>query len=61
MISKIVFLIPILCAIYVIYNVWFEDENKSLLNKILWTIFAVTFNIITAIVYALIKNDKYKA
>ncbi|WP_258104625.1 PLDc N-terminal domain-containing protein [Marinoscillum sp. MHG1-6] len=44
-------IIALLCAIWVIYDVWTKQKKMSDGSKILWTICAVIFNIITAIVY----------
>ena len=45
----IIGIIAIICALYVIINVWGSGESG--LVKIVWTIAAIFFSIITAIVY----------
>ena len=45
----IIGIIAIICALYVIINVWGTGESG--LVKIVWTIAAIFFSIITAIVY----------
>ena len=50
----IVGLIALLCAIWVIYEVWAVSKRKSTVEKIIWTVAAVFFSIITAIVYFII-------
>lgn len=46
-------IIPIACAIYVIYGVWIKEGSKrSTLNKVKWSVFALVFNVITALFYA---------
>jgi len=51
-------LIPILCSAYVIYNVWGPDKDKRTVGyKIVWTFFAVVFNVLTAVVYAINKKE----
>lgn len=47
----IVGIIALICAIWVIYDVWAVNRKLSDVAKIVWTIFAVIFSIITAIVY----------
>lgn len=49
-------LVALICAVWVIYDVW---ANKTAMNqnkKIVWTIFAVIFSIITAIVYYFVEK-----
>lgn len=50
---SILSIIPILCAAYVIYSVWFRDKERSTGNRVIWTVFALLFNVVTAIVYAI--------
>jgi len=50
---KLLSIIPILCAAYVIYSVWWRDKDRSTGNRVIWTVFALLFNVITAIVYAI--------
>ena len=45
----IVGIIALICAIYVIINVW--GSAASTLAKVLWTLAAIFFSILTAIVY----------
>lgn len=52
--SGIIGLIALLCAIWVIYDVWVARKSMKVEMKIVWTICAVLFSIITAIVYYLI-------
>lgn len=49
--SGIFGLIALICAIWVIYDVWVARKKMKVEMKIVWTICAVLFNIITAIVY----------
>ncbi|MDD5086801.1 MAG: PLDc N-terminal domain-containing protein [Candidatus Nanoarchaeia archaeon] len=51
-------IIALVCAIWVIYDVWTNNKKLSSGAKIVWTIFAVLFNIITAIVYYFIGKKK---
>ena len=45
-------IIAIICALYVIINVW--GSGASGVAKVVWTVAAIFFSIITAIVYAFI-------
>jgi membrane protein DedA with SNARE-associated domain len=57
--GKLIWALGIACAIYVIYEVWVENKRFSDGQKILWTIFAILFNILTAVVYYLLyKRNK---
>jgi hypothetical protein len=49
--STIVSIVALVCAIWVIYDVWTAQKSMSGGSKLLWTIFALLFSIITAIVY----------
>ena len=49
--GSIVGLIALICAIWVIYDVWVNNRSASTVMKVVWTVLAVFFSIITAIVY----------
>lgn len=49
--SNVLWLIAVLCAVWVIYDVFTKNRKLTDGQKILWTISAVLFSIITAIVY----------
>lgn len=51
--NQILGLIALVCAVWVIYDVWAVRKNKTTGMKVLWTILAIFFSIITAIVYYL--------
>jgi len=57
MFGSIFGLIALICAIWVIYDVFAKNRKLSDGMKIAWTVLAIVFNIITAIVYYLV----YKA
>lgn len=52
----IVYVIGIICMVWVIYDVWAVQKRMSALNKVLWTVFAVIFNILTAIIYKFVRK-----
>lgn len=49
-------IIALICAIWVIYDVWAVNRKLSDVAKIVWTIFAVIFSIITAIIYYFVEK-----
>lgn len=55
----LLYLIGLIAAIWVIYDVWTQNHKLSETNKILWTIFALFFSIIAAVIYFLVhKRDQ---
>jgi hypothetical protein len=52
----IIGIIALICAIWVIFDVWTKQKKMSDGSKILWTVFAIIFSIITAIVYYIKKK-----
>jgi len=50
-------IIAIICAVWVIYDVWAKQKRMKDLHKVVWTIFAIIFSIITAIVYYFVKKN----
>ena len=49
--DNILYIVMAICAAWVIYDVWMVNEKLSGGSKIIWTIFALFFSIITAVVY----------
>ena len=56
--SNIVYIISIICAIWVIYDVWAVQKKLTAGMKVLWTILALIFSIITAILYYFVVKKK---
>lgn len=54
--SNILYIIIVVAAIWVIYDVWVKNTKLSGGGKIIWTICALLFSIITAIVYYLTQK-----
>lgn len=56
-------LLPILAiaaVIYVLYQIWIvEKNNKSKEEKLLWTLLALLFSVITAGIYYFLEKDKF--
>jgi hypothetical protein len=49
-------IIALICAVWVIYDVWTNQKKMKQGHKILWTIAAIVLNILTAIVYYFVKK-----
>lgn len=54
--TSIIGIVALICAIWVIYDVWANQKKMATGSKLLWTIFAIIFSIITAIVYYFTKK-----
>ncbi|MEP1096545.1 MAG: PLDc N-terminal domain-containing protein [Cyclobacteriaceae bacterium] len=53
--QNILYVLVVVCAIWVIYDVW-TKQKMSTGTKLIWTILALIFSIITAIVYYFVKK-----
>jgi uncharacterized membrane protein YidH (DUF202 family) len=49
-------IIALICAIWVIYDVWTHQKKMKQERKIIWTVLAVILSIITAIAYYFIEK-----
>jgi len=56
--STLIWIVAVLCAIWVIYDVATVQKKMKNEHKLIWIICAVIFNIITAIVYYFIVKSK---
>lgn len=54
--GPILYVVGLLCAIWVIYDVWAKNRKDSTGMKVVWTVLAVILSIITAIVYYLVRK-----
>ena len=52
------YFIAVACAVWVIYDVWAKNKSLSDNAKIIWTISAVVFSVLTAVVYFFIGKEK---
>lgn len=50
-------IIALICAIYVIVEVWTKQPSMGTGEKAVWTVAALFFSIITAIVYYFMKKS----
>jgi len=57
--ATIGWLIGLAAMIWVIYDVFVNHKGMSMGKKVLWTIFAILFSIITAIVYYFIVYKNF--
>ena len=55
--NSILGLIGLICAVWVIYDV-FAKQRMSTGHKVLWTIAAILFSVLTAIVYYFVVKKK---
>lgn len=44
-------LISLICAVWVIYDIFTNQKSMNTEQKVIWTVAAILFSIITAIVY----------
>jgi uncharacterized membrane-anchored protein len=52
------YILGLICAIWVIYDVFAKNKRLSVGMKVLWTVLAILFSIITAIVYYFVYKNK---
>ncbi len=51
-------IIALVCAVWVIYDVWTKNDRLTDTEKLVWTIGAVLLSIITAIIYYFTQKNK---
>jgi len=54
LLSTVLWLLGIVCAVWVIYDVFANNRKLSVGLKVVWTIAALLFSIITAIIYYIV-------
>lgn len=54
--ENIVYIIALVCTIWVIYDVLTSKKKMSSGKKVLWIVAALLFSVITAIVYYLVEK-----
>ena len=61
MLNNLLGLVALACAVWVIYEVWMVQKNKNTVEKLIWTVAALVFSILTAIVYyfTVKKNHRF--
>lgn len=53
-------IIAVICAVLVIYDVFAKQKKMKENEKIIWTVCAVLFSVLTAIVYYFVVKAKKK-
>ena len=56
--GKLIGLIGLIAAAWVIYDLWTKNKRLSDTEKLVWTIAAVVFNILTAVIYYFTQKQK---
>ncbi len=56
--STLVGIVAVVCAVWVIYDVFVKQKGMKTSTKIIWTVCAVVFSIITAIIYYFLVKSK---
>lgn len=56
--GKLVALLAFVAAVWVIYHLWTKNNRLTDTEKLVWTIAAVAFSIITAVIYYLTQYRK---
>ena len=51
-------IVLLLCAVWVIYDVFAKNKKLSTGKKVLWTVLALLFSVITAIIYYFVYKFK---
>jgi prolipoprotein diacylglyceryltransferase len=54
LLNTVLYILAIICAIWVIYDVLAKNKKLSTGMKVLWIVLAIFFSIITAIIYYLV-------
>lgn len=49
--GSLFYLVGIVAAVWVIYDVWTQNTRLSDTEKLVWTIGAIFFSVITAVIY----------
>jgi CDP-diglyceride synthetase len=58
LLNTIIGIVAIICAIWVIYDVFTNNKKLKTEIKVIWTIAAILFSILTAIVYFIMYKMK---
>ncbi len=51
-------IVGLICAVWVIYDIFTTQKKMETSHKVLWTIAAVIFSILTAIIYYFVVKRK---
>ena len=56
MFGTLFYILGVISAVWVIYNVWTKNKKDTDQMKIVWTVLAIIFSIITAIFYYFLRK-----
>ena len=56
--GNVLWLIGLVCAVWVIYDVLAKQKKMKDVHKVLWVICAILFSILTAIIYYLVVHHQ---
>ncbi len=48
----------IICTVWVIYDVWKNNRRLSDTEKLIWTISAIVFSLLTAVIYYFVQKRR---
>ncbi len=48
----------IVCAVWVIYHVWAKNRQLTDTEKLIWTISAIVFSFLTAVIYYVVQKRR---
>jgi len=54
----VIWILGVVAAIWVIYDVWKNQSRMEELHKILWTVFAIVASVLTAVIYYFVVYKK---
>ncbi len=49
--ENLLYVIGLICAVFVIFQVWAKQPTMGAGEKVVWTIAAIFFSVLTAIIY----------
>lgn len=58
LLETVIGIVALICAIWVIYDVFTNNKKLKIEMKVIWTIAALLFSILTAIVYFFVYKMK---
>jgi CDP-diglyceride synthetase len=58
LLGPVIGIVALICAIWVIYDVFTNNKKLKIEMKVIWTIAALLFSILTAIVYFFVYKMK---
>ncbi|MEM1408590.1 MAG: PLDc N-terminal domain-containing protein [Bacteroidota bacterium] len=56
--GNLFYLLGLAAAIWVVYDLWVKNYRLSDTEKLIWTICAIFFNVITAVIYYITQKRR---